>query len=149
MHLLGFDMRAWEEMKAAAKSKVMKTVTSQIIATDNNEKAVEAARKNAATAGVEQLIRFEVCDYADTPLPPPPGAVILNPAYGLRLGDDKELIETYRDIGAFFKQKCKGYRGGVFTANTGLAGQVGLKAKRKIPFVNGKIECKLYVYDLY
>jgi len=149
MHLLGFDLRAWEEMKDAAKSKVLKNIPSQIIATDNNEKAIDAARKNAATAGVEQLIRFEVCDYADTPVPPPPGAAILNPAYGMRLGDDKELVETYRGIGAFFKQKCKGYRGGVFTANTALAGQVGLKAKRKIPFVNGKIECRLYVYDLY
>jgi putative N6-adenine-specific DNA methylase len=148
-HLLGFDLRSWEEMKAAARGKVLKTVPSRIVATDNNEKAIEAARKNAATAGVEQLIQFELCDYADTPVPPPPGAVVLNPAYGMRLGDDKELVETYRGIGAFFKQKCKGYTGGIFTANTALAGQAGLKAKRKIPFMNGKIECRFYVYDLY
>jgi putative N6-adenine-specific DNA methylase len=149
MHLLGFDMRAWEGMKAAAKGNVLKVIPSQIVATDNNGKAIEAARKNAATAGVEQLIRFEVCDYADTPVPPPPGAAILNPAYGMRLGDDKELVETYRGIGAFFKRNCKGYRGGLFTANTSLAGQAGLKARGKIPFLNGNVECKLYVYDLY
>ena len=149
MHLLGFDLRAWEEMKKSAKAKVQKTLPSQIVATDESEQAVEAARKNAMTAGVEQLIRFEVCDYADTPVPPAPGAVVINPGYGMRMGDEPELVGTYRGIGAFLKQKCKGHRGAVFTANSALAGQVGLRAGRKIPFVNGKIECRLYVYDLY
>jgi len=149
LHLMGFDLRAWEEMKKAAKAKVLKSIPAQIVATDSSEKAIEAARKNAATAGVEQLIRFEICDYADTPVPGSPGAVVLNPGYGMRMGEEPELVETYRGIGAFFKQKCKSYTGAVFTANTALAGQVGLKAKRKIPFVNGKIECRLYVYDLY
>jgi putative N6-adenine-specific DNA methylase len=148
-HLLGFDLRAWEEMKKIAKTKVQRTLSSQIIATDTCEKAIDAARKNAMTAGVEQLIRFELCDYANTPVPPAPGAVTVNPGYGMRMGEEPELVESYRGIGAFFKQKCKGYRGAVFTANSALAGQVGLKAKRKIPFVNGKIECRLYVYDLY
>jgi len=149
MHVMGFDLRAWEEMKKAAKAKVIKALPSQIIATDTNEKAIDAARKNAMTAGVEQLIRFEVCDYANTVVPPAPGAVVLNPGYGLRMGEEAELVDTYRGIGSYFKQKCKGYRGAVFTGNTALAGQVGLKAGRKIPFVNGKIECKLYIYDLY
>jgi putative N6-adenine-specific DNA methylase len=148
-HLLGFDMKAWEVMKRDAKSKVLKTTPSQIIASDKNEKAIEASRKNAETAGVEQLINFELCDYAQTPVPPAPGAVVLNPEYGMRLGEESDLIETYRGIGSFLKQKCRGYRGGVFTANTSLAGQIGLKAKRKIPFFNGKIECRLYEYDLY
>ena len=148
-HLLGFDLKAWEVMKREAKSKVLKTTPSQIIASDKNEKAVEAARKNAETAGVEQLINFELCGYAQTPVPPAPGAVILNPEYGMRMGEESNLIEVYRGIGSFLKQKCRGYRGGVFTANTNLAGQIGLKAKRKIPFFNGKIECRLYEYDLY
>ncbi|MDR2578140.1 MAG: hypothetical protein LBC70_04925 [Chitinispirillales bacterium] len=148
-HFMGFDMRAWEEMKKAAKSRVAKTLPSIIVAADKNEKAIDAARKNAMTAGVEQLIRFEICDYADTPVPTGSGAIVLNPGYGMRMGEESQLVETYRGIGSFFKQKCKGCQGAIFTANTSLAGQVGLKAKRKIPFVNGKIECRLYVYDLY
>jgi putative N6-adenine-specific DNA methylase len=149
LHLLGFDIRAWEDMKKAAKNKVLKTIPSQIIATDMSEKAIEAARKNAMTAGVDQLIRFEVCDFADTQIPADAaGVTVINPGYGIRMGEESELVGTYRGIGTFFKQKCKGGKGAVFTANTNLAGQVGLKADRKIPFVNGKIECKLYVYDI-
>jgi putative N6-adenine-specific DNA methylase len=114
-----------------------------------SEKAIEAARKNAMTAGVDQLIRFEVCDFADTQIPADTsGVTVINPGYGMRMGEESELVETYRGIGTFFKKKCKGGKGAVFTANTNLAGQVGLKADRKIPFVNGKIECRLYVYDI-
>jgi putative N6-adenine-specific DNA methylase len=148
-HLLGFDMRAWEEMQKNAKAKIVKTLPVPIIATDKDEKVIEAACKNAAAASVEQLIRFDVCEYAETPVPSASGAIAVNPGYGLRMGEEAELTDTYRSIGAFFKHKCKGYRGAVFTANTSLAAQMGLKAKRKIPFVSGKIECKLYVYDLY
>jgi putative N6-adenine-specific DNA methylase len=151
MHLLGFDLRAWEDMKKEAKAKVIKTLPAPIIATDIDEKAVDAARKNAMTAGVDQLITFGICDFTDTPIAPDSaGAAVINPGYGMRLGDEDRLIDTYRGIGAFFKQKCnQNYRGAIFTANANLAGQVGLKANRKIPFVSGKIECRLYIYDLY
>ena len=148
-HLLGFDLKAWDVMKRDAKNNVLKTTPSQIIASDKNEKAIEASLKNAETAGVSQLINFQVCDFAETAVPPTPGVVVVNPEYGMRLGDEANLVDTYRGIGSFFKQKCRGYRSGVFTANTNLAGQIGLKAKRKIPFFNGKIECRLYEYDLY
>jgi putative N6-adenine-specific DNA methylase len=149
LHLLGFDIRAWEDMKKTAKSKVLRTIPSQIIATDMNEKAIAAARKNAMTAGVEQLIRFDVCDFADTKIPTDTaGVTVINPGYGIRMGEESELIDTYRRIGTFFKKNCKGGKGAVLTANSSLAGQVGLKADRKIPFANGKIECRLYVYDI-
>jgi len=149
MHFLGFDLRAWEEMKREAKNKVQRELPFPIIATDRSEKAIEAARKNAMTAGVEQLIRFETCDYNETPVPAPAGTILLNPGYGLRMGEEAELVDTYRGIGTFFKQKCKGYRGAVFTANTNLAKQISLKSNQKLPFASGKIECRLYIYDLY
>jgi putative N6-adenine-specific DNA methylase len=55
----------------------------------------------------------------------------------------------YRSIGNFLKKKCRGYRGYVFTAEPALAGQIGLKAKRHYNFFSGKIECRLYEYDLF
>jgi putative N6-adenine-specific DNA methylase len=43
---------------------------------------------NAENAGVEQLINFETKDFRDISIPEPPGIVILNPEYGLRLGEE-------------------------------------------------------------
>ncbi|HXX81686.1 MAG TPA: hypothetical protein VEI46_09055 [Thermodesulfovibrionales bacterium] len=43
----------------------------------------------------------------------------------------------------------KGLKGYLFTGNLDLAKKVGLKAKRRIPFFNGGIECRLFEYELY
>lgn len=36
---------------------------------------------------------------------------MFNPEYGERLGVHSKLEATYKRIGDFMKQKCKGYRG--------------------------------------
>jgi len=75
--------------------------------------------------------------------------VLLNPEYGERMGEIERLKEIYKSIGDFFKKRCQGYRGYIFTGNLDLAKKIGLKTKRKIPFYNGPIECRLLEYDLY
>ena len=39
--------------------------------------------------------------------------------------------------------------GYVFTGNPSLAKKIGLRTKRRIPFFNSKIECRLLEYELY
>jgi len=41
-----------------------KELSGRIIATDIDPDAIVAAKKNAATAGVEHLVEFAVCDFA-------------------------------------------------------------------------------------
>ncbi len=149
MHIKGFDKSMWESLRREAKSSVKKTLQSRIIATDISSGAVKAAKNNAMTAGVEHAIDFSVCDFRETKVPEGRGVVILNPEYGERMGRIKELEETYKAIGDFFKQKCKGYAGYIFTGNLDLAKKVGLKAKRRMQFFSSKIECRLLEYELY
>ncbi|MEK7196668.1 MAG: class I SAM-dependent RNA methyltransferase [Nitrospirota bacterium] len=149
MHLKGFNELLWNDLRTRAKKEAKKTMDCRIIATDINKEAVEAAKKNAATAGVERLIEFDVCDYAETTVPEGKGIVILNPEYGERMGMIKELENVYKGIGNLFKQKCKGYTGYIFTGNPDLAKKVGLRAKQRIQFFNGAIECRLLEYELY
>jgi 23S rRNA G2445 N2-methylase RlmL len=149
MHLKGFEESAWKELRRSARLASHRSLAGSIIATDISPKAIAAARKNAATAGVDQLISFAVGDFAQTPVPDGKGVVVLNPEYGERLGKVRELEATYRGIGDFFKQRCVGYQGYVFTGNLELAKKVGLKATRRIPFFNSKIECRLLEYSLY
>ena len=65
------------------------------------------------------------------------------------MGRIRELESVYAGIGDFFKQKGRGYMGYIFTGNAELAKKVGLKAKRRIPFFNARIECRLLAYELY
>ncbi len=149
MHLKGFKESLWNELRAKAQKEAKKTLDCRIIATDIRREAVEAAKKNAAAAGVEHLIEFAVCDYSGTTVPDGGGLVILNPEYGERMGKIKELDSVYKGIGDYFKQKCRGYTGYLFTGNPDLAKKVGLRAKRRIQFFNSGIECRLLEYELY
>jgi len=149
MHLKGFKEAFWNDLRTRARKEAKKSLECRIIATDIKREAVEAARKNAATAGVEHLIEFSSCDYSETTIPEGEGIVILNPEYGERMGKIQELEGVYRGIGDFFKQRCRGLKGYLFTGNLDLAKKVGLRAKRRIPFFNGGIECRLLEYELY
>lgn len=149
MHLRGFDKSKWNALRTQAKKDAKSRIDCRIIATDISRKTIDAAKKNAATAGVEHLIEFAVCDFRKTDIPDRKGIVILNPEYGERMGKIRELEDVYRGIGDFFKQQCKGYTGYIFTGNPDLAKKVGLKAKQRIPFFNGPIECRLLEYELY
>lgn len=96
------------------------------------------------------FITFEVCDFRDTTIiPDQAGVVVLNPEYGERLGEVEELEGVYTEIGDFFKKHCTGYTGYVFSGNLDLLKNIGLKPKRKIPFMSAKIECKLMEYELF
>jgi len=95
------------------------------------------------------LIDFNVCDFADSDVPQGEGIVVINPEYGLRLGELEKLEKEYKRIGDFFKQQCAGYTGYLFTGNKQLAAKVGLKAARRMIFYNGNIECRLLKYELY
>ncbi|MDH5201867.1 MAG: class I SAM-dependent RNA methyltransferase [Nitrospirota bacterium] len=149
MHLKGFKKSLWNDLRTQVKKESKKTLNCRIIATDIRKEAVEAAKKNAATAGVEHLIEFAVCDYSETTVPDGEGIVILNPEYGERMGKIKELESLYKGIGDFFKHRCRGYTGYLFTGNLDLAKKVGLRSKRRIQFFNGGIECRLLEYELY
>jgi putative N6-adenine-specific DNA methylase len=134
MHTLLYDESAWKQMrkeafKASKKRGKAEFKPARIIATDIDPEAVRSAQRNAMTA-------------AD-------GIIVMNPEYGMRLGELKELEETYSRIGDFFKQKCAGYTGFVFTGNPQLGKKVGLRTSRKIPFYNASIECRLLKYEMY
>ncbi len=149
MHLKNFDDEPWQAMRREARKVRRKSPLAPIVANDIDANAVKAAERNAETAGVRQLIDFSVCDFAETPIPEECGIVLLNPEYGERLGQVSELEDTYERMGDFFKQRCAGWTGYVFTGNPALAKKVHLRASRRIEFKNAKIDCRLLKYEMY
>jgi 23S rRNA G2445 N2-methylase RlmL len=148
MNLLMYEPETWKRLREEAKASLC-SARARIIAADISPQAVAASLNNAKTAGVERLIEFSSCDVSETAVPEGRGIVIVNPEYGVRMGKGGDLSVLYRRIGDFFKKKCRGYTGYVFTGAPELAGQIGLKSKRRKTFYSGAIECRLYEYDLY
>ncbi len=112
------DEAAWREVREAALSRALDRAPAPILASDRDAGAIEAARTNAATAGVDGDVSF-----AATPLSAldlgavrdRPGALVLNPPYGHRLGDPDRLAALYRAIGRRAAE-LEGWRVAVLTS---------------------------------
>lgn len=150
MYINGYDAGVYYGLKKDLEGKIKPSPDFPIIASDISERAINASKANAQQAGVAEYIQFEVCDFREATIPEAEkGAVFFNPEYGERLGEEEELELTYREIGDFMKKSCSGYTGLVFTGNLDLGKRIGLKPKRRIPFYNGTIDCRLLVFELY
>ena len=149
MHIKGYNYAYWEKIKKEAEEKVQENIPFKIVATDISPEALNVARRNAEYAKVSHLINFELCDFTRTTIPEEPGVVMINPEYGERLGEEERLVNTYQQIGDFFKKNCSGYMGYIFTGNMNLAKKIGLRAKKRMEFFNAKIDCRLLEYELY
>ncbi|MCL6261329.1 class I SAM-dependent RNA methyltransferase [Aquiflexum sp. TKW24L] len=150
MHIKGYEEDLFLTAKEKLQSEIKEVPGLRIIASDLSEQAILFSRENAAMAGVEDLIEFEVGDFEETTVPESDsGVVFFNPEYGERLGEEEDLAITYKRMGDFMKQKCPGYTGFIFTGNVSLGKKVGLRAARKIEFYNGTIDCRLLKFELY
>jgi putative N6-adenine-specific DNA methylase len=104
MYIKEFPHEIWDELRKKARNVAKKTLPAKIIATDIDEGAVQAARQNAQTAGVDHLIEFQTCPYEKTPVPPGGGVIMLNPPYGQRL----DMTMTKRQFSESKKETIQG-----------------------------------------
>jgi putative N6-adenine-specific DNA methylase len=143
----------WKDMVLEAQEQEKTEGIPPIIATDISPEAVQNAQVNAHAAGVTNFIQFKACDFGDTPIPDFAvqsgayrGCVFFNPEYGIRLGDPAELVPIYERIGTFMNEKCPGYIGAVLTGSPELSKMINLYYVTRIPFYNGPIDCRLFIF---
>jgi putative N6-adenine-specific DNA methylase len=84
----GAAQSAWDRMKEEARREALARAPAPIVARDLHPKALDAARRHAAAAGVQLDVRFEQGDARE--IGPAPelgeaGAIVTNPPYGERL----------------------------------------------------------------
>ena len=133
-----------EEAKAARRP-----CPAPIIGVDNNFKAVRIADNNISAARLEDCIEVRRSSFQSFTPPPGPGWLIINPPYGLRVGHEEDVSGLYKAIGDKLKQDFAGYQAWIFSGNFEALKEIGLKPSRKIPLMNGPLECKLQGYELY
>ena len=71
--------------------------------------------------------------------------MVVNPPHGERLDTD---AGRWRALGDLFKQRFKGWKAAVL-AGEDRGKQIGLRPRRRIPVMNGPIEGRILVFDLY
>lgn len=148
-HHRDFDRALWEALVEEAQERRRPRAAARIEGMDASTDAVRRARKNAAKAGASETAFFRAGDIRDFSPQGPPGIILCNPPYGVRMhagGGEKAL---YGAMGEAFKKRCRGWTAYVLSGDPAATRHIGLKASRKFPLMNGPIDCRLLRYDLY
>lgn len=146
---LDFDAGLWRRVLQEAESGIQKLPVGLVTGYDQDSKALVLASRNAAKAGFEGQLHFFHAAFEEFQPEGDRGVVIINPPYGMRMGEEDDLRELYCRIGDIMKKRCRGWTGYVLTGNLELAKYIGLKASRRHVLFNGPIECRLLKYELY
>ncbi len=143
-----FDSVAFEEEIIEAKQELLDRAPATIVCADEDKAAIGRARRNAENAALEKDIRFHTSKFANLQPPAEEGILVMNPPYDERLEVD-DVGKLYEEIGDVLKQRWSGWRAFVFTGNLQAAKRIGLRTSRRIPMMNGGIDCRLLEFDLY
>lgn len=145
-HLVTFDAEKWQALQERVNNK---TVSARFYGSDHDAGAIRMSRANADRAGVAHL-----CEFVQRPLselvPPdgPPGLVMVNPPYGTRIGEMKQLNALYRSLGQVLNERFAGWRVGLVTTLPALAKNTGLPFTRESAQIDhGGLRVKVYATD--
>lgn len=147
-NLPGFDPAEWEAIKKEADDKIRPLPAGIISGSDKSQKALTVAKKNLARLPFSGLVELSCRDFQETEKFED-GILIVNPPYGMRLGEKEEVKVLYRQLGDFLKSSCNGTSAFIYTGNPSLRKSIGLKTTSRTPLDNGKLEGVLLRIDSY
>jgi putative N6-adenine-specific DNA methylase len=140
-----FPAEAWKSAREMARPDARKGVELSIRASDRDEKMVRAARRNAARAGVERMIRFDEAPLEAFVPHGDYGCLVCNPPYGERQGESQEVESLYRSMGTLFKGMPT-WSLFALTAREDFPRFFGIRESRNRKLYNGSIRCWCYQY---
>lgn len=142
-----FQAAMWNDLRQQAESQII-TPTIKIVASDVSSAMMKSALINAQKAKVDDIVRFQKGDFATMQAPAENGILVTNPPYGERLGELDEIRTQYPKWGSTLKKQFTSWTAGMISADREFPSLLRLQAKRKIPVYNGKLDCRLYLFDI-
>lgn len=147
-NLNNFDAALWQTIQKQAQTARRQSPMPPIAASDNDPRMVALTRRNAQAAGVAEYLDIRCADVCDARPNGENGLIISNPPYGVRLSDIQAMQALYPQLGSWLKQHYAGWLAGLFTADRDLPKGLRLTPKRKMPLYNGKLDCRLFLFDM-
>jgi len=124
--------------------------THHIYGSDAGYYAVQAALKNIRSAGVQKYIDVRQIRMEEIKDLKADGAlVVINPPYGERLAQDKDVLRLYSEMGKALKFQFTGATAWVISSNEEALKCIGLKPSKKIRLMNGELDCLYNQYELF
>ena len=141
-----FDNRLWNEIVREARENISHD-RLKIFGYDNLGANIDLSRQNSLRILIHNHMKFKRSEFSDF-MPKEPGMIIMNPPYGVRIGDDDELSALYELMGNVLKTNCQGSKVYILSGTPELSKNIGLKAKKNIILKNGKLDCRLLYFPI-
>lgn len=138
------DRKCWYQAVDEANDLIQMEIETDIQGYDIDGNMIRAARQNAESAGVEQLIHFQARPVSDLSHPKKYGFLISNPPYGERLEEKEHLPKLYKEIGERY-QNLDSWSMYLITGYEDAERYIGRKADKNRKIYNGML--KTYYYQ--
>ena len=147
-NLPDFNHKEWERIKSECDLYIRPLQKGIISGSDKSQRILEVAKNNLSRLPYSDAVELKchpfqhVKEFKD-------GTIIVNPPYGIRLGEIEEVRVLYKELGDFIKTNCTGTSAFIYTGDPSLRKSIGLKTSKRVPLVNGKLEGVLFQIDSY
>lgn len=147
-----FEAELWEEIYNDDSRE--RAFTHTIYASDASFYAIQQAEKNIKSAGVAKYVNLRQVRMEERRASAGENAmqgalVLLNPPYGERLAQQKDMLQLYGAIGTTLKHQFAGATAWIISSNDEAMKQIGLKPSRKMRLLNGELDCQFNKYELF
>jgi len=139
-----YKQELFDQMESEVQAD--KQTAVRISASDISRRNIDIASKNAVEAGVDSLIDFKISDFKVLESVSEKPFLLFNPPYGERLTPDD--TNFYSMIGERLKHHYSNASVWIISTSQCLK-SIGLRPSRKIPILNGSLECSFRKYELY
>jgi putative N6-adenine-specific DNA methylase len=147
---LGREVRAEvaSRMRAAAAGMTVggDRTAGAIMGSDRDAGAIEAARGNAARAGVTDDVAFAVHAVSAAPIPAHErGWIVTNPPYGVRVGESGRVRDLWAQLGKVLRARTPGWEVALLSPDQALERELGFALRLAARTTNGGIPVRLMV----
>lgn len=143
-----FDADLWSDIYNDDSNE--RAFTHHIYGSDASFYAVQAALKNIKEAGMGRFIDVKQIRLQEIKREEQTSAlVMMNPPYGERLAQDKDVLRLYADIGTALKHQFTGSTAWIISSNEEALKYIGLHPNKKVHLMNGELDCLFNCYELF
>lgn len=137
--------KTWYEATEEAQDLADPHVEADIQGYDIDGDVIRVARENAKRAGVDHLIHFQKRSIRELRHPKKYGFVIMNPPYGERMEDKRDLPKLYEQIGEAYRN-LDAWSLYIITGYEDTERYVGRNADKKRKIYNGMLKTNFYQF---
>jgi len=137
--------KMWRQGREEADDLIRRDVEFLLQGYDIDGRVLNAARENAAAAGVRKYIHFQQRDVRELSSKEKYGFIVTNPPYGERMEEKSQVEQLYKEMGKAFKT-LDTWSYSIITTHENFESLFGRKADKKRKLYNGMLKATLFQY---